>query len=78
MSTEVFAEIIKECTEFGCNQFRNLFEALQEVNPELEDYHHGEINDFLNITLNISSEGELDELTDFEIEKFKDFVVNLY
>lgn len=78
MNLEVLNEIIGEVADFNCDEFSNLFEAIRDIKDNLEDFHQEEIVEYLVEKLNLESESDLVDLTDYEKENFINFVQKLY
>ena len=78
LSVEVLNEIIQEVVTLDCSEFSNLIESLAEVNSNLDETHHEDIVEFMIERLNVVSESEMLELSDFERESFISFLNNLY
>lgn len=78
MNMATLDEVIKNVAGMNCDEFSNFFDELKEVNAEIEEIHQEEIIEFMTDRLNIVSEEELTELTDYEKENLVEFIVNLY
>lgn len=78
MNIATLDEVIKNIAGMNCDEFSNFFDELKEVNEAIEDVHHEDIIEFMTDRLNIVSEDELVELTDYEKENLVQFIVNLY
>lgn len=75
LKLELLNEIIGDVTHLNCSEFSNLHEALLEFNENIDQ---NEMADYLTESFNITSEGELIDLTDYEKEGLINYISNVY